>query len=209
MQHWLICSIQVLIYALVDFVPYALLSIYPFQGKLRFRKSITIGSLILLAICYVVNEFLMITVFPNYVEEMSIINILLCAAIYFILVRDKLGKTLFTLLLIDNCSNFITVTATYLAKKFSNTPQCIPDHWTITLTIIILQLFILLPLGIYFKKIYKSAIEMSYERIWDYLWIIPAIFFFFYKYIIHNITVHSTRSTHFCGSPTIFLHPQS
>lgn len=97
--------IEVIVYSLLNFLPFLVLALYPFRHSLRFSKGVT-GLLIgLLTIIQVLIGICVAFVSGNYAAVASVVNIILYISFYFLAVKKHFGKTLFTLLMLSNLAS--------------------------------------------------------------------------------------------------------
>lgn len=196
---------EVILFSLVNYVPYLLMAIYPFKKKFRFSKSTTLFSILLLTVWEVFLEIIAMIVLPKYTQFFSILNTGVFLLCYFLLIREKLGKMVFTLMMLTNFGNFILVASTYLSSILWGSNTNTPDHWTTAVSMVIVQFFILLPLASYYKKYYAPAINAEYDAVWNYLWVIPATFYIIWYFILYYVADCSSYEMALRQSTTLFL----
>ena len=192
-------------HALVNFTPYLLLAVYPFRDRFRYSKTLTYLILIAVNVGEIIFEYLTLEYFNAYADFLSICNTVFFFILFFLLVKDKWGKLLFTLLMISNCANFILVASTYLSHVIfhMNTDDMV--HWTTSLSMLVIEIIILLPVFWYFKKHYTPAIHASEEAAWYYLWMIPVIFYGLWFYVLYMTIGYSSYEMALRPGTTIFL----
>ncbi len=164
------------LYSTVNFLPCMLLALYPFRRELRFSLPLTaLGIVCNCAIHMVMNTLKLTT---NYDGLLSMGCSLIHILFMFSMVKAHWGKSLFTLLMMTNTSNFIIVSSKCLeGLLFPNIPLD-HFHWTNSLTMVIMDFVVLTPLFVYFQKIYSKAMEQeSSPTVWRYLWLIPLTFY--------------------------------
>ena len=84
--------IEVIVYSLLDFLPFLVLALYPFRHSLRFSKGVT-GMLIgLLTIIQVLIGICVTFVPGNHAAMASAISTILYIAFYFLAVKKCFGK---------------------------------------------------------------------------------------------------------------------
>lgn len=196
---------QVIIFSLVNYLPYLLMAMYPFRKKLRFSKPVTIWAIVLLSVWEVILEILAVIIFPAHDQIFTLLNTIVFVATYFLLVHDALGKIVFTLMVLTNFANFILIASTYLSSIIWGSNIDIPDHWTTSLLMLLMQIVILLPLKQYFTRYYIPAIRESYDSYWNYLWIIPITFYIIWNFIIYYVPDYSSYQMALRKSTTLVL----
>ena len=192
------------LYALLNFLPYLLLSLYPFRKKLRFSKSTTLISILTLSVFEMVLEYLVSTSLSAYAQYFTMASTIICASAFFFFVREQFGKLLFTLLVTSNFANFIVVASAFFAHvlfpKYAESGY-LPE----TLCMFCLQVLILLPCAYYFKRDYTPAMNYGSPKIWNFLWMIPLIFYGLWCYIVYFATDLSSYQIALRPRTTLFL----
>lgn len=177
---------EIVLYALVNFIPYLMLALYPFTDKLRFSKGRTLLLLLILSvlqvwcgICVGVSE-------SAYVSVLSILSTVSYMAFYFLAVKEQPGKLLFVLLMVSNFANFIVMAAKFLEGVVF--PEYAVDNNRLSFSVMtILLQAILMPFFFWcFKKYLKNAafLEMT-MKVWRYLWLIPLTFYLCWYYTLY------------------------
>lgn len=114
---------------------------------------------------------------------LSMINTVCYLAFYFLSVKEQFGKLLFMLLLSSNIANLVVVGGKCLEGLLFPAMALQDNRWTFSLTSFLMQVLILPPLFLFFKKYLKHAVLLQHDKmIWRYLWLIPATFYLFWYY---------------------------
>ncbi len=179
---------EIALYGFLNFFPYLLFALYPFKKRLRFSKKITIIAIVALTLWEIVFEYLSIFFTCKYPILLTLFNTLLFALIYFLLICDNKGKLLFTLLMISNYANFIVIASTCLSNVLFNQNSNIIGHYTTSLSMFIIQCIFLPFVGYHFKKYYAPTMNINKTIVWNYLWVIPLIFYTTWIYLIYFVS---------------------
>ncbi len=166
--------IEIALYALVSYLPLVLLAIFPFKNRLRFSKTVTIAGMVLL---YIIR--IGFTYYTSIAERRGVL-VLLGTTVYalflFLFIKEEVGKCLFPLLMLSNVSNLILTAAKVTEHYLFPSLYLTPYRWSSSLTFLLMEVVILIPLYIYFKKIFVP-ITFEDHKAWKYLWLIPLTFY--------------------------------
>ncbi len=184
---------ELIIYSLLNFLPYVTVALYPFRDSLRFSKKKT-------AFLIISASFIQVTLglFAGYgshnaISLISLISTFLYIFFYFLCVKAKFGKSLFILLMLSNISNFIVS----LSKCIEGIlfPDMATDvyRWTFCITTIFTQLIVLTATSIFINKIFRPVLLLkNQDYLWRYLWLVPSTFYLIWYYDIYfNSTLSS------------------
>lgn len=174
---------EIILYSFIAFVPYFFLLIYPFWEMLRFPKKVSVCLYATLGIYEVfASAWASFTGDPLFTN----LNTLAFLLLYFGAIKAHLGKKLFVFLMVSNLTNSTVHLAKYL--EFFLFPDLAVKtlRWSYSLTIVLVQLVTLPLVFLFFKKLFREAVEVQVQqKIWRYLWLIPATFFLFWIYFIY------------------------
>ena len=177
---------EVGIYSLLNFLPFMVLALYPFKGRLRFSKAVTFT---IVAVLSVVQVFLgwQAAFFSSNASFLTAVSTMIYAMFYFFAVKVHAGKTLFTLLLLSNNANFIVISSKCLEGQLFPSLAMQSYRWSFSLCMFFIEAVIWIPLFVYIKKVYTPAVESEPSGIeWRYLWLIPATFYLIWYYTIYG-----------------------
>ena len=102
---------EVAVYSLLNFLPFLCLAIYPFRYSLRFSRRVTALLIALLTVLQLIIGAWVAFLPKNNAGIASAISTILYAAFYFFAVKQHIGKTFFTLLMISNIANLAVISA--------------------------------------------------------------------------------------------------
>lgn len=178
--------LEMIVYSLLNFVPYAFLAIYPFRSRLRFSKTITISLFISVSVVQSIMGLIAGFIIEGSTSIISIISTAIYVMFYFLCVKEKLGKILFILLMLSNISNLIVS----MAKCLENIifPDLAPQiyRWSFSLCTLFVQIIILVPVFLFITKIFsKLLLQQDQNYLWRFLWLIPSTFYLIWYYNIY------------------------
>lgn len=196
---------EVCVYALINFLPFLVLALYPFRGSLRFSRPV-IG--VLIALLSLTQMGLGLTAAFNDRAPsglLSAVSTLLYAAFYFLAVKKPAGKTLFTLLMLSNLANFAVVSAKCLEGQLFPALAVQSYRWSFSLLLLLVDCVIGAPLFFYMKRVYTPAVAPEPSGfVWHYLWLIPATFYLTWYYVVYG-TGRSSLEMALQPSSALFL----
>lgn len=180
-------TFEVAIFALINFGPYVVLSVYTFHKQMRFSKLVTgLSCSALMCIQFLTRYWSALNNFSTNLW-MSIIRLIIFMAVYAILFNVKFRKIVFIELIFANIGNFILIAAICIDRNlFLNTVHRL-YCWHTTLMMVLLHLILTVPLAVLIKKYYIPMIQnkfIGYE--WYYYWIVPAIFYLIWQYQVNG-----------------------
>lgn len=177
---------EIILYAIINFLPYLILALYPFWNYRRFSKPVTVLLIVLLTLLQLgltlINTF---HLGPS-ASVLSLISTGSYALFYFLAIREKPGKLFFVLLMVSNIANFVVVAGKCLEGFFFPENAMLQNRWSFSLTSILVLIFVLPTMALFFKYFLKDAITLhTQEHIWHYLWLIPTVFYLFWYYNLY------------------------
>ena len=197
---------ELVFYAIINYIPYTLLALYPFKSVLRFSKAKTA----LLVCFFTVAVASLFVIGYNLGQSFHLystyIITIICFGFYFLAVKSRLGRMLFNLFMIKNFANFVVITAKcvegFLFPKTIGTAY----HWTnslcVTLVLIPVFPFIMGIVKNYFSKQIRDSIN---PQVWKYLWLIPVFFYGIWMYVFYYSPSESPLQLALKPSMSIFM----
>lgn len=192
-----------ILYAFVSSLPFVLLVLYSFRGHWRFGKKVTFAL-----VEFILTFQMTLTLFEQYWPSANHLftNITRsgCYVIFiFTVLKEHIGKLVFTVLALSNLSDFAVFGGRCLeASFFPDYPQ-LENHFTFSL-FMLLVLAAELPL-IYllvFRNIctHGEATESEDQKkigdfIWRYLWLVPAVFYLISMQYFYEASPSGQRDT--------------
>ncbi len=164
--------IEITIYAILRIVPFMFLMVYVFRKEMRFSDKI---MWVFIAAIIVVR---IVCAFFAYVDESRLNDpnpgFLVYVILSILLVKSHFGKSLFTMLMLNNFSTFTVVAAKSIEGILFPQLALQLHRWSNSLTLLVVEALVLLPLFFYLRNIYKKSIEQNIsKKVWRYLWCIP------------------------------------
>ncbi len=184
---------EVVAYALLNFLPFLALALYPFRHRLRFSGRVTAGLIAALTLIQLVLGLWAAFFSGGKASLISAISTALYATFYFLAVKMPVGKTLFSLLMISNIANLVVVVSKCIEGQLFPTLAVQSYRWSFSLVMLLVETVIGLPLFIYIQQVYTPAVEKEPSGIeWRYLWLIPATFYLVWYYVIYGNATNSS-----------------
>lgn len=198
--------VEIVIYSLLNFLPFLVLALYPFRHSLRFSKGVT-GILIgLLSVIQVLLGAWVSFVPGNHAAIASALSTALYAAFYFLAVKKHFGKTLFTLLMLSNLANFAVISAKCLEGLLFPALAMQSYRWSFSLMLFAVEIILSVPIFLYMKSVFTPAVEKEPSGFeWRYLWLIPATFYIVWYFAIYSVVSRSALEIALRPKNTLFL----
>ena len=198
--------IEIIVYSLLNFLPFLALALYPFRHSLRFSRGVT-GILIgLLSVIQVLLGAWVSFVPGNHAAIASALSTALYAAFYFLAVKKHFGKTLFTLLMISNLANFAVISAKCIEGLLFPALAMQSYRWSFSLMLFAVEIILSVPIFLYMKSVFTPAVEKEPSGFeWRYLWLIPATFYIVWYFAIYSVVSRSALEIALRPKNTLFL----
>ena len=178
---------EICLYSLLNFFPFLIFALYPFLDDLRFSRTKTGLLIVVLTFLQILFGLLACFSTGNISAVLSLISTLSYAFFYFTVIRKSPGQLLFVLLIISNIANLVVITAKCLEGQFFPDFALLPYRYSMSLFMVIVEIFILIPVFIFLKKVITPAISCSQSfHEWRYLWLIPATFYLIWYYMVYG-----------------------
>ncbi len=164
-------------YAILRLLPFLLLMLYIFWGELRFPKWATVAGLVLLLLVRIGLGLY------SYYDELRSTEpnpgffVYVAASLLF--VKAHYGKTLFSMIMLNNISSFTVVASKCLEGLVFSEEAAQLHRWTNSLSLLLVSAAVLIPLFFYIKLVYIKALRRENSpMVWRLLWLIPTTFYF-------------------------------
>lgn len=196
---------EIILYSMLNFVPYLIIALYPFRRKFRFGSPVTfclIGAVTIAQIGLGVWAGLFA---EGNAGIISAVSTIVYFAFYFIAIKAHFGKILFTLLMLSNIANFVVMASKCIEGIFFLDFAHQSYRWTFSVVMIGVEMLVLIPLFFYVKTTYTSAFEKEIgQSSWRFLWLIPATFYVVWYFHLYNNEMSSLEMA-LEASTTLFL----
>ena len=162
---------------LVTYLPPILIALVPFKDKLRFSKGIT--SLLIVGLCVSELLLLQLNVHVGLTNRILLpISLLLCSVLALSAIKAHPGKIMFTIILLSNMTNCVSVVSIWLEKVLFGTEAAMLNmNYTNVLSTLIVAAVIIPPIYFYFDGVYREGMSRNVNNAaWKYLWVIPTTF---------------------------------
>lgn len=198
--------LEIILYSLLNFLPFLTLALYPFRGSLRFSHRVT-GLLIGLLTLIQILLGAWVSFAPgDHAAVASAFSTILYAVFYFLAVQKHFGKTFFTLLMISNLANLAVISAKCLEGIFFPSLATQDYRWSFSLMLFTVEIILAVPIFLYMKTVYTPAVEKEPSGFeWRYLWLIPATFYLIWYFVFYGIMSISALEIALRPKNTLFL----
>ncbi len=190
--------IELTAYSLLRIVPYLLLFLYVFKGHFRFPKWVTITAVALISILRCLCGYV---AFYN-TDSLSKPNpgILIFVVLAILFVKDRFGKSLFSLWMLANISGFAVIAAKYFEGLIFGDNMALELHrYSNVITLALVEIAVLIPIFFYIKHIYFKAVHQdTSKQTWRLLWLVPfTLYVVWYKNSFFSNESHELLSLSF------------
>ena len=197
---------EILLYSLLNFLPFLVLAIYPFRHSLRFSKGVTGGLIGLLTGFQILLGAWVSFVPGNHAAAASAASTIFYAAFYFLAVKKHFGKTFFTLLMISNIANLAVISAKCMEGILFPALAVQSYRWSFSLTLFAVEAVLAVPIFLYMKTVFTPAVEKEPSGFeWRYLWLIPATFYLMWYFAFYGVASRSALEIALRPKNTLFL----
>lgn len=179
---------EIVIYTVLNFLPFLLLALYPFRKQLRFSGAVTAIMVLLLTVIQISIALLTATHPGQFNGLFSLVSTAIYGIFYFTAVKAAFGKTLFTLLMLSNVANLAVMSAKCMEGLVFGREMALQAYrWTYSLCLLITSFLVAVPLSLYFRKYYSDGIsKQAGASSWNYLWLIPATFYLLWYWPLYQ-----------------------
>ncbi len=169
---------EIIVYSLINFLPYLFLVLFPFKDSFRYSTIITVILAILLSFIQI-GMGIWATLFrPSNIGIISMSCVIIYATFFLVAVKTSFGKMAFVLFIICNYAHFVVISSKYFERLFFPNLAMQTYRWSFSLTMLLVQMITLPWLSWFFNsKIRPVVNHHSIRNIWWYLWLIPATFY--------------------------------
>ncbi|MDO4634138.1 MAG: GHKL domain-containing protein [Eubacteriales bacterium] len=185
--------IEVSVYSLLNFLPFAIIGLYLFRHTLRFSKWVVAIFLLIVSVLQIgVGNH--VAFYPNaVVSVLSLLSTLMYAMFFVHLVKAPVGKSMFVLLFLSNIANYTVIASKCLEGQLFPELARQQYRWSFSLSMVLVDLMLLVPLYLYISRIIAPVIRnQNNSRDWHFLWLIPGVFYLVWYYSIYLLNEGST-----------------
>lgn len=170
------------LFTFLNAFPYMLLVIRAFRPRLRFGRGTTMALLLLVTALHMGINMLRLHTTAAQVPLLDVVLALLDVIFIPLIIRERLGKLVFTVLVVMDLGNLVVVLSKCIEGLLFPALAPLRYHFTYSLVMLPVEL-IILPL-IYlliFRGICSGEAEDDGSKeaadTWRYLWLVPAVFY--------------------------------
>ena len=180
------------LYALVSFLPYLAVALWPFRSKLRFSGAVTgvlIGVMVLIQIAAGLTAS---SGYSAYTGLLSVLSTLSYALFYLAAVKQSPGKLLFVLLMISNIGNMVVMASKCLEGVLFPELAVQTYRWSFSVVSMCVQAVVIPSTLLFVRRFLQKALELPSEtKTWNYLWLIPLTFYLFWYHGLYFNSISS------------------
>jgi len=186
---------EIVIYSLINFLPFMILAMLPFRDSLRFSKPVTVFLGAVLTLLQVGCGFVAVLFPAGEKGILSVISTSVYFLFYFASVRAYFGKTLFTLLMFSNIANLTVVLSKCIEGRLFPHMAIQAYRWSFSAIMLVTEIVILTPLYFYIRRYFAGMMKKEGTLFaWRYLWVIPATFYLLWSYQLYSGTESALES---------------
>ena len=178
---------EVVLYALVNFLPYLIFAFYIFYDYSRFSKSFTVVAAMAAILVQIGTRFWGAASNDGNTLNIILIRLAIYILIAIIAIKIHVGKILFAILIFSNISSFIKIAASAI-REVLLAQEIHPLYcWHSTAIILALHLVTTLPFTLATAKHFKSMVnKKAVGHEWSYSWIAPGVFYMIWQFLIYG-----------------------
>ncbi len=175
---------EICLYVLIDFVPNMILAIIPFWEHRRHSKTV-LFMMFLFVYLLITASRIMALISPGLAVFLTAIWIFIYLLFYYIIFQVEITKLFFVLLTVLNYGSFIVILYTYITTQIFHETIIYSISSSLVLAVIIGLSWPIM--AIMLKKKIKPLISSGIDnKIWRYIWLIPAVFCLSYYYNLYS-----------------------
>lgn len=179
-------DIEVVIYSLVNLLPYIFVALRPFRNSLRFSNKILLFWIIILSGIQITMGISASQFTGQSVGLLSMISNVSYIVFYFVSVRANFLKALFNIVIIINLANMIVFLSKGIEGIFAYDMAIQTYRITYTIATLFVQVIVLTPIYIYICPMFGAVYEkMGRMKFWRLAWIVPSDYYFVVYYILY------------------------
>ncbi|MCI8798968.1 sensor histidine kinase [Acetatifactor muris] len=170
--------LETAIFSMINLFPFMLLALYPFRRQFRFGKPVTL-LLIFLLMAVQVGVGITAAFADKEKGILSAVSTAVYVLFYFVGIKASFGKMLFTLLMLSNVANVVTIDAKCLEGLIFGAEMARQSYrFTYSVCMLLCSAAAAVPIFWYFRRYYSDGLsKQSGALTWNYLWLIPATFY--------------------------------
>lgn len=175
--------VEVILYSMLNLMPFLLLMLYLFRRHLRFSRPTT--GVLVLAMAFLQSGLGYLTAFLYITSEvMSVASIVIYAGFIFLVIKDNVWRLSFVLLVMANLGNLVSICAKCMEGIIFGELAFQNYRWSMVLCMIVMHLLITLPVSMYIRRYFTSNIPI-HNKYWRYFWLIPVTFYVIWYYHLY------------------------
>lgn len=199
-------ALEIIVYALLNLLPYVALALLMFWGALRFSRGGTALLVLVLCLVQIAIGFCATVLFPAHVALISILGYVVYIAFFIVAVRAPAGPLAFLMLLEANYASFVVCSSKYLESLLFPKLAAESHRLSLSLAMLLVQLVTLPLVGVFtYKKIRPSLSLPETKKLWRFLWVIPLTFYLAWFYLAYMATDSSAAEIAMQRGTTLYV----
>lgn len=179
--------LEITLYAITNFIPYLILSLFTFRKHLRFSKTITGFVAFLAVLVQVTTRFQAALTNGGSTITIALIRLFSYLILFTIAVDLHFGKIFFVQIIFSNIINFISIISIcaegILLSEMNHRLYC----WHLSIIIAVLHLLLTIPLSLTLVRQLNIVVDRPASgNKWFYFWLIPATFYVIWIYQLYG-----------------------
>lgn len=190
---------------LITYLPPIIIALVPFRDTLRFSKAVTALLVSVLCACMLFVSFNVYADLTNYM--LLPLSLVICVAFAVVAIKAHPGKIIFTIIILSNITNCVTVVSTWLERVLFGAEAAMQQlNYTNVISTLMVSVLIISPIYIYFNGIYREGISKNVKgAAWQVLWIIPTTFYIMWVHHLQDSGAGLTEIAFETGHAVFFL----
>lgn len=182
-------AFEIILYSLLNLLPYAALSLLMFRDSLRFDRLRTILLIAALCAVQVLIGFCATVWFRESVGLVNIVGYLVYICFFMLAVHASAGALAFLMFLLANYASFLVTAAKFLEHLVFPALAEQSYRWSFALALFAVQLVTMPFMSVFiYREIRPALSELASRRMWRYLWVIPFTFYLTWFYVSYFAT---------------------
>ena len=175
--------VEVTVYSILNLMPFLLLALYLFRKSLRFPRPVTTAMLVAMGIVQIGLGYL--TAFSFVTSEvMSLASTVIYAGFLFLVIKDRIGRIAFVLLVLANIGNLVSICAKCMEGMLFGDLALENYRWSMILCMLVMHALITIPVSLYASRYFTTRLPI-HNKYWAYLWLIPTTFYVIWYYHLY------------------------
>lgn len=183
---------EIIVFSLLNFLPFMILALYPFRDSLRFSVRITILLAFILSCIQIGTGIFAAILWRDGASILSLFSTATYLLFYFVVAKGHPGKKTFILLIISNIANLIVISSKYLESRLFHDMALQSYRYSFSICMFLIEVIVSIPLFFFVKSFSRLSKDAhTPDKLWNYLWFVPATFYLIWYYHLYSSTLSS------------------